>query len=172
MNNKLMFSSVSDEWETPQALFDVINSVCNFDLDVCATNDNAKCAKYYTQETDGLKQTWNGMCWMNPPYGRAISHWMNAAYCQSRKPDVAVVCLVPARTDTAWWHDYALQGKVLFFRGRLKFKNRALPSYREDGNFKISSAPFPSALVILGNNKDEIWNRLRQRLTAAGMPCA
>ena len=168
-----MFSSISDEWETPQALFDVINSVCQFNRDVCATDDNAKCAQYWTQQTNGLNELWQGRCWMNPPYGRAISHWMKKVFEESHKQYCdLVVCLVPARTDTAWWHDYALQGKVLFFRGRLKFINRALPSYREDGKFKMSGAPFPSALVIHGNNKDEIWSCLRQRLTAAGMPCA
>lgn len=172
MNNKLMFSSVSAEWETPQALFDVLNSICAFTIDVCATNDNAKCRAYWTADSDGLSKEWCGSCWMNPPYGRVISHWMKKAYLESRKPAVSVVCLVPARTDTAWWHNYALCGKVLFFRGRLKFVNRAFPSWRADGDFKVSSAPFPSALVIYGGNMNEIWSRLQQQLTAAGMPCA
>lgn len=158
MNNKLMFSSVSAEWETPQALFDVINSVCNFEVDVCATHENAKCAKYYTIADNGLLQPWDGMCWMNPPYGRAIADWMCKAYQESRKPGTAVVCLVPARTDTEWWHRYSMAGNILYLRGRLKF-----------GGHK-NSAPFPSAVVLLGGNM-ALWSRLQQQLTAQGMPC-
>jgi hypothetical protein len=74
---------------------------------------------------------------MNPPYGRAIKDWMAKAY-DSSKNGAKVVCLVPARTDTAWWHDYAMKGEITFLRGRLKF-----------GNSK-NSAPFPSALVVFG----------------------
>ncbi len=72
---------------------------------------------------------------MNPPYGREIKKWMEKAYLESTKGAV-VVCLVPARTDTAWWHDYAMLGKVRFIRGRLKFSGAK------------HSAPFPSAVVV------------------------
>lgn len=78
--NKALFSSASDEWATPQALFDRLNEKFRFDLDVCATKENAKCARYYTREQDGLAQTWEGVCWMNPPYGRQIGKWMQKAY--------------------------------------------------------------------------------------------
>ena len=102
---------------------------------MCATDDNAKCAKYYTEEMDGLSQEWRGVCWMNPPYGRTIGKWMKKAY-ESSLEGATVVCLVPARTDTNWWHDYAMKGDIEFIKGRLKF-----------GGSK-NSAPFPSAVVV------------------------
>jgi phage N-6-adenine-methyltransferase len=130
-------SSNSDRWETPQKLFDELNQKYNFELDVCALPENAKCENYFTPEVDGLKQDWTGVCWMNPPYGREIGKWMKKALESSRNGAI-VVCLVPARTDTAWWHDYAMKGEIEFIRGRLKF-----------GNSK-NSAPFPSAIVVFG----------------------
>lgn len=152
------------------ALFQAIDSICSFDLDVCATPENAKCAQFYTIATDGLNRAWEGTCWMNPPYGRIIGKWMQKAFQESRKPHTTVICLVPARTDTLWWHRYAMPGQILFLRGRLKFINRTLPSYRSDGVFKTSSAPFPSAIIILGGNM-KLWSRLQKQLTAAGVQC-
>jgi len=131
------FSSATDNWATPQNLFDELNQRYCFELDVCASSENAKCSRFFSLEDDGLAQTWQGVCWMNPPYGRAIKDWMAKAY-DSSKNGAKVVCLVPARTDTAWWHDYAMKGEITFLRGRLKF-----------GNSK-NSAPFPSALVVFG----------------------
>ncbi len=129
------YSSANVEWSTPQAFFDMLDDEFHFDLDVCATADNAKCARYYTRADDGLAQPWSGTCWMNPPYGREIGKWMRKAW-ESSRAGATVVCLVPARPGSAWWHDYAAQGDVRFLRGRLKF-----------GNSK-ESAPFPSAVVI------------------------
>ena len=126
------FSSKSDLWETPQDLFDDLNDEFIFTTDVCANKENAKVMNYFSKEKDGLQQNWLGCCWMNPPYGREIGKWMKKAYESS----ATVVCLVPARTDTAWWHDYAMKGDIRFIRGRLKF-----------GNSK-NNAPFPSAIVI------------------------
>ena len=137
MNRDAMFSSASCEWETPKEFFDRQDAVYHFDLDVCATPGNAKCARYYTEEQDGLVQPWTGRCWMNPPYGRTIGKWVQKAYESVRGEDAdLVVCLLPARTDTAWWHDYCMKGEVQFIRGRLKFGNAR------------NAAPFPSALVI------------------------
>lgn len=135
MNTAVHFSSATDLWETPQEFFDKVNAEFGFELDVCATPENAKCPRYFTKEIDGLAQEWKGVCWMNPPYGREIGRWMRKAY-ESARGGATVVCLVPARTDTAWWHDYATKGEVRFIRGRLKFGNSR------------HSAPFPSALVI------------------------
>ena len=132
-----LMSSNSDRWETPQKLFDELNQKYNFEIDVCALPENAKCENYFTPEVDGLSQDWTGVCWMNPPYGREIGKWMKKALESSRN-GATVVCLVPARTDTAWWHDYAMKGEIEFIRGRLKF-----------GNSK-NSAPFPSAIVVFG----------------------
>ncbi len=129
------FSSETDLWATPQDFFDKYNKKYNFTLDACANQDNAKCEKYYTKEDDGLSQHWFGTVWMNPPYGRTIGQWMRKAF-ESSLQGSTVVCLVPARTDTAWWHNYAAKGSVEFIRGRLKF-----------GGHK-NSAPFPSAVVV------------------------
>lgn len=130
-----LMSSVTDTWETPQDFFDRLNEIYGFETDVCALPENAKCTHYFTPEVDGLKQDWIGTCWMNPPYGREIGKWMKKAF-ESSLDGATVVCLVPARTDTAWWHDYAMNGTVEFIRGRLKFGK------------SNNSAPFPSALVI------------------------
>ena len=135
-----MFSSATDMWETPQDLFDAINAVFKFDVDVCASAENNKCKEYYTLEVDGLKQSWEGMCWMNPPYGRNVTDkWVQKAY-ESAREGATVVCLLPARTDTIYWHEYCAKGEVLLIKGRLKF-----------GNSK-DSAPFPSALVVFRPN--------------------
>ena len=128
--------SGTDKWSTPQAFFDKQNARFSFTVDVCASRENAKCVRYFSEEDDGLAQSWRGeVCWMNPPYGRKIGLWMKKAYQESRR-GATVVCLVPARTDTAWWHEYAMRGKCTFIRGRLKF-----------GGSK-NAAPFPSALVV------------------------
>lgn len=133
LKNSVHFSSKSVEWETPQKLFDELNEEFHFTLDVCATKENAKCKKYYTINDDGLKKVWKGTCWMNPPYGRQIIHWMKKAY----ESKCTVVCLVPSRTDTKWWHEYCMKAKdIRFIRGRLKF-----------GNAKYC-APFPSAIIV------------------------
>ena len=129
------FSSKTDLWATPQKFFDKYDAVHNFTLDVCASKDNAKCAVYYDIEANGLSQSWHGVCWMNPPYGRDIGKWMKKAY-ESSLQGATVVCLVPSRTDTKWWHEYAMQGQIEFIKGRLKF-----------GDAK-NSAPFPSAIVV------------------------
>ena len=130
-----MFTSRTDEWETPQYLFDELNEQFGFETDVCALPWNTKCAKYFTPEQNGLSQEWRGVCWMNPPYGRQIGLWVEKAY-KSSKNGATVVCLLPSRTDTAWWHDYCMKGEIKFLRGGLKF-----------GDSK-NSAPFPSAVVI------------------------
>lgn len=131
------FSSATPEWPTPQAFYDRLHEEFTFSLDPCSTTENAKCAKFFTANEDGLAQSWHGeTVFMNPPYGRVIGSWMRKAYESCNQSGALVVCLVPARTDTAWWHDYAMKGEIRFIRGRLKF-----------GNAK-DSAPFPSALVI------------------------
>ncbi|MNQ74316.1 DNA N-6-adenine-methyltransferase (Dam) [compost metagenome] len=140
MNDELMFSSKTDLWSTPQEFFDKYNNLYNFELDVCASDENAKCTKYYTKEVNSLTRRWVGVCWMNPPYGREIKDWMKKAYEESQN-GATIVCLVPARTDTIWWHDYAMKGKIEFIKGRLKF-----------GRSK-NSAPFPSAIVVFEPSK-------------------
>lgn len=135
MNTELMFSSKTDLWSTPQEFFDTQNEIFQFDTDVCALPENAKCRHYFTPEDDGLKQQWEGVCWMNPPYGRGIDKWVRKAY-ESAQAGATVVCLLPARTDTRWFHDYCAKGEITFIRGRLKFGGHS------------NSAPFPSMLVV------------------------
>ena len=132
------FSSSTCEWETPPALFAELDGIFGgFTLDPCATPQNAKCARYFTREDDGLSQPWSGKVFMNPPYGREIGKWVKKAWAESLG-GALVVCLLPARVDTRWWHEYARKGHVYFVRGRLKF------------GASLNSAPFPSAIVTFG----------------------
>lgn len=133
----MYFRSVSQHWETPQDFFDRLHTEFGFTVDVCALPDTAKCPRYFTPETDGLAQDWTGeVCWCNPPYGPQIGRWMRKAY-ESALTGALVVCLVPARTDTRWWHTYVEPyAEKRFVQGRLKFSNAK------------HSATFPSALAI------------------------
>ena len=136
MNTELMFSSKTDLWETPQDLFDKLNNEFHFTLDVCATPENAKCDSFYTKEQDGLSQQWKGVVWCNPPYGKQIGSWVRRGFFASISGNT-VVMLLPARTDTRWFHEYIYgKAEIRFIRGRLKF-----------GGSK-NSAPFPSMIVV------------------------
>jgi phage N-6-adenine-methyltransferase len=143
MSTSVHFSSKTDDWATPEEFFDELDGIFHFDLDACASPTNAKCERYFTREDDTLKQEWTGNVWMNPPYGREIKAFMKKAYEESLK-GATVVCLVPSRTDTEWWHRYARRGHIVFLRGRLKFGGSA------------NSAPFPSAIVHLLRRRP--WN--------------
>lgn len=134
-----LYSSDRGDWATPQRLFDLLNAEFDFELDVCAQDWSAKCERYYTLADDGLAQPWYGRCFMNPPYGRTIDQWVQKAH-DSAEAGALVVCLVPARVDTAWWWDYCRYGEVRFLRGRLHF---------DDGE---DAAPFPSCVVVFGRN--------------------
>lgn len=142
MNLDVMFLSKTDLWETPQDLFDKYDQIYHFETDVCALPENAKCKKYFTPTIDGLKQDWKGVCWCNPPYGRQIIEWVKKAI----ESNATTVMLLPARTDTKWFHEYCLPyGDIEFLRGRLKF-----------GGAK-NSAPFPSMIVVFkGSDKHGI----------------
>jgi phage N-6-adenine-methyltransferase len=125
------------EWETPQPFYDELDHEFHFELDVCASRENAKCERYFTAEDDGLSQDWGtATCFMNPPYGRSIGKWLAKALEASRA-GARVVALVPAKTDTFWWHHYATQATdVRFVERRLTFGESANP------------APFPSAVLV------------------------
>ena len=135
---KGVFSSTTDLWATPQDFFDKLNDEFHFDLDPCATPDNAKCPIFFTKEEDGLSKDWQGYrVFCNPPYGRAIAAWVKKCYEESRKSDTLVVMLIPARTDTSYFHDYIYhKAELRFIRGRLKFGGSQ------------QGAPFPSMVVI------------------------
>ena len=138
MINDALYSSNSEEWATPQSLFDELNKEFHFTLDPCATPENAKCKRFFTKEQDGLKQSWNGeTVFCNPPYGRAIKDWVKKAHEEAVK-GATVVLLIPARTDTAYFHDYIYRKhEFRFIRGRLHFNECKSP------------APFPSMIVIM-----------------------
>lgn len=142
MINKALYSSKDDSWCTPQAFFDKLNKEFSFTLDAAATEKTKKCHACFTPETDGLSQSWNigGAVFCNPPYGREIGKWVRKAYEESKR-GATVVLLIPARTDTHYFHDYILgKAEIRFIRGRLKFTD-------EDGNARFP-APFPSMVVV------------------------
>ena len=135
----VLFSSKSDEWSTPQHIFDVLNQKFNFTLDPASDGVNNKCAKYYTIQTNGLNQTWHReTVFVNPPYSKTYD-WVSKSYHEVLKGNTTVVMLLPARTDTKWFHEFCLDPilvkSVTFIKGRLKF-----------GGHK-NSAPFPSMIV-------------------------
>lgn len=133
MSMQVMYSSKTDLWETPQDFFNLLDNEFHFTLDACAIATNAKCERYFTPEDDGLAQEWSGVVWCNPPYGSAIKKWV----AKAASANCTVVMLLPARTDTQWFHDYIYcQAEIRFVKGRLKF-----------GGGK-NSAPFPSMIVV------------------------
>lgn len=139
MNTDVMFSSKTDLWETPQSFYDELNKEFQFTLDPCATPENAKCEMFFTKEMDGLTMNWEGnRVFCNPPYGKEIGKWVKKAYEESKKSNTTVVMLIPARTDTAYFHDYIYHKakEIRFVKGRLKF-----------GQSK-NAAPFPSMVVV------------------------
>ncbi len=143
MNTDVMFSSVKDDWETPQEFFKKLNQEFNFTLDPCANDKNHKCTRYFTKEQNGLVQSWNNeIVFCNPPYGKEIKEWVKKCYIESQSC-ATVVMLIPSRTDTSYFHDYIYgKAEIRFIRGRLKF-----------GNSK-NGAPFPS-MVVIYKNKEE-----------------
>jgi phage N-6-adenine-methyltransferase len=125
-----------DEWATPRDRFREWNREFRFTLDAAATASNALCRRFFTADDDALTKKWRGRVWLNPPYSR-VAEFVEKAYSEVQDGHASVVvALVPARTDTRWWHDYVIKGEVRFMRGRLKFGDTT------------NSAPFPSALVI------------------------
>jgi len=149
---RVMFSSKSAEWETPVDFFIRLDERFKFTLDPCSTPTNAKCPKYYTMTQDGLSQDWGGQqVFVNPPYGREMKKWVQKSYEESRKPNTTVVMLIPARTDTRYWHDYCMKADLIYFvKGRLHFKNKMVTDHT--GKAKANPAPFPSAVIVFGGN--------------------
>ena len=134
--NRVMLSSQETVWSTPQDFFNKLNEEFDFTIDVCALPENAKCKRYFTPEDDALKQKWTGTCFCNPPYGREIGQWVEKA-SKSADEGATVVMLLPARTDTKWFHNYVYgKAEIRFVAGRLKF-----------GGSK-NNATFPSMVVI------------------------
>lgn len=141
MINKGLFSSNTNEWATPVKFFEELNKEFNFTLDPCATEENAKCRKYFTEKENGLAQDWKGeVVFCNPPYGRALSLWVKKCYEEHKKHGITVVMLIPARTDTKYFHEYIYgKSEMRFIKGRLHFNDDCRNGKR---------APFPSMVVI------------------------
>lgn len=137
------FSSNRLDWETPQALFDSLDEIHHFTLDPASNGQNAKCAKYFTVADNGLNQDWGGeTVFLNPPYGRELPKWVSKSAHEALKPDTLVVLLIPARTDTRWFHRYLYhRAKLTFLKGRVHFEIHGKP---------LQSAPFPSMIAELG----------------------
>lgn len=136
--NNVFYSSKTDLWSTPQDFFDKLDREFHFNLDPCADKFNHKCDNYFDKSIDGLTQSWEGYTvFCNPPYGRSIGKWVKKAFIESQKQNTVVVMLIPARTDTSYFHDFIYgKSEIRFIRGRLKFG---------DGQGR---APFPSMVVI------------------------
>lgn len=133
----LPFWNVVGIWATPAHLFQVLDEEFNFTLDACATGENHLCRAYFTPEQDALTRPWTGVVWCNPPYGRGLERWVEKAYRESQRGWAStIVMLLPAATDTRWFHQYAPLGEVRFIAGRLRFGSAP------------HSAPFPSLLLI------------------------
>lgn len=152
---RVMFSSKSGSWRTPQELFNQLDEEFHFDLDVCADKDHKLAPMENFVGNDGLERSWQGhTCFMNPPYGREIVKWIEKAVAEiylskhNFGPNVIgadwrktiVVGLLPARTDTNWFWNYILECdfEIRLIRGRLKFNKRGYHN----------SAPFPSMIVV------------------------
>lgn len=149
--NKALLSSNDQTWETPNDFFNELDREFNFNLDPCCVPQTAKCKKFFTPDDDGLKKSWAGYrVFMNPPYGREIGNWIKKAYNETRVPGSLVVALIPARTDTKYFHEYIYKKpgvSVRFLRGRLRF-----------GTAK-NTAPFPSMVVIFRAPYDSTLNQ-------------
>lgn len=150
----VMFSSKTGEWSTPQEFFEKLDwRFGPFDLDPCAGPANTKCANFFTEAENGLSKDWGGFTsFVNPPYGRGIDKWIKKSYQESRKENTKVVLLIPARTDTQYWHQYVMKAdEVYFIKGRLKFGD------------STNSAPFPSAVVVFdGSNHQQIFGAMNR----------
>ncbi len=133
-----LFESEKTEWETPQGLFDQYAKEFGFTLDVAASSENTKCKDFFSKEDNGLVQDWSGVCWCNPPYGKGMTDWLLKAKDEVFR-GVTTVCLIPARTNTNWFHDICFaHGEVRFLRGRPKFVGHK------------HGLPWPLCVVIFG----------------------
>lgn len=131
------FASKKQEYATPWNLFNVLDEEFNFTLDVCADEKNHKVDRFFSEEDNSLVQDWTGVCWMNPPY-KDMKKWVIKAYEESVRNHSIIVCLIPARTNTVWWHEYCNRGEIRFLKGRPKFEGC------------VHGLPQPLAVVIFG----------------------
>lgn len=142
------FGSAKQDWETPQDMFDRLNEEYRFEVDLAASEKNAKCSTYYSAEQDAMKLEWRGRCWLNPPYGATegkLRDWVKKAYEETRKDGCMVVMLIPARTNTNWWHEYCMKAReIRFLQGRPKFGDAS------------HGLPQPLALVVFEKTGQDV----------------
>ena len=151
--NAGLFTSDSSEWETPRKLFNELNRYFDFTIDVASTDDNALTHRHYTKANSAFDHKWKDeRCFMNPPYGRDIKQWVQKAAEEAKHNGALVVCLLPSRTDTHWFHDYAINGNLIFLKGRLKFEFNGQP---------MGSAPFPSMICLFHDLVGDHMERVR-----------
>ena len=140
------FSSEKDNWATPRSFMAFLKERFNWEptLDAAATVRNTKAPRFYNPQQDGLKHPWNGHVWLNPPYGRELPLWLKkcASEIENNERCHSIYCLIPARTDTRWFHEIIMPDAYLIYliKGRLSF---VAPDDDEGAN-----APFPSMLVV------------------------
>jgi len=135
--------AMNDEWGTPQTFFDLLDKEFHFQMDVCASKDNAKCKVYLDREKNALTSSWSAICWMNPPYGREIKFWMKKALEESIAGST-IVCLIPARTSSPWWHDYVLKAsEIRFVERKMSFTG------------PIKGVPFWGSVVVVFRPNDQ-----------------
>lgn len=145
---KEKFKSGRQDWSTPDNLFLLLDREFNFEIDVAASYKNTKCNKFISKEEDSMKQSWNGICWLNPPYGDVggytLKKWIEKSYNESQKDNCVVVILIPSKTNTIWWHKYCMRAKeVRFIKGRPKFDDY------------IHGLPFPLSVIVFEKHNKE-----------------
>ena len=164
---KAAMTSNKDDWETPQQLFDYLDLTYHFMLDPCSTHENAKCAKHYTTDEDGLAQSWEGeTVFCNPPYGRDMYEWVRKCAVESRH--AKVVMLIPARTDTRYFHDFIYRKpnvRYEFLRGRLKFEVGG-------GTAQLGSLPINARVLRMLEKQWRCRRWLRPRASCSRATCA
>lgn len=142
------FKSESEVYSTPIRLFEAVDAEFGFTLDVCANADNAKCASFFDEEIDGLKQDWTGVCWMNPPFNKELKKWVLKARAESKKHGSVVCCLVPFRGNTLWFRDVCMDAEIRFIIGEVNFNEL------ERGLW------LPMCLMIFGTGKEGTFRYL------------
>lgn len=155
--SKALKSRKSNEWITPKWIFAQLDEIFHFTLDPAATKENAKCAKFYTKEDDGLAKSWKDeTVFVNPPYSK-VADWVRKAHHESQNGACQVVMLIPARTDTRCWHQHIFTSaaEIFFVKGRIKFDQPVQDEGKQNG------APFPSAVIVFNSSaSDQIFNTI------------